>query len=58
MPVCDKALKQAARDYLQALEGSGPLSEVEKAKELLIEIAVLWAQAEVIEAVNNSNKSG
>jgi len=47
----DEPLKQAARDYLNALEGSGPLSEVEKAKDRLAEIAVLWAQCEAIDAL-------
>lgn len=44
----DDILKQAARDYLRAIEGSGPISDVEKAKERLAEVAVLWAQAEAI----------
>lgn len=48
----DEALKRAARDYLKALEGDGPVEDVELAKEHLAEIAMLWAQAEAIAKVN------
>lgn len=50
-PLVHEALKRAAREYLRALEGDGPIAQVAKAKDHLAEVAVLWAQAEAIEAV-------
>ncbi len=54
----DELLKQAARDYLLALEKDDPdetfidgLEEIEKAKDHLAAIAVLWAQAEIIDQI-------
>lgn len=49
----DKGLKQAARDYVRALEDEdSPSSSVSKAKDKLAEAAMLWVQGEAISKVD------
>lgn len=56
----EAALKQAARDLLAALESDSPLKEarakVRRAKDHLAAIAVLWAQSEIIEALDQQRE--
>lgn len=43
-----ESLKQAARNYLRALESDSDNKSVEASKDRLAEVAMLWAQAEAI----------